>query len=58
MNIWEFIILFNKAYWWVWAAFILAGTLAKMGNCPELMGKMIGAVEKAFHIEVNMDDEF
>lgn len=58
MNIWEYIILFNKAYWWVWAVLALVAILGKMENCPELMDKFLGAAGKFFHIEINMDDEF
>ncbi len=59
MNIWEIIILFNKAYWWVWVAFILAGIFTLITeNCPAA-GKLIHrAIEKICHVDFNMDDEF
>lgn len=58
MNIWEYMLIFAKASWWGWALLILATILVKMENCPGLLDKLLGAAEKVFHIEINMDDEF
>lgn len=59
MNLWQFIALIAKTYWWAWAMVGATGLMAHITeNCPGLLDKLLGAAEKVFHIEINMDDEF
>ncbi len=52
-------LLFIKTYWWVWAAFILAGIFTLITeNCPAAGKLLVRAIEKICHVDFNMDDEF
>ena len=59
MNIWECIILINKTYWWAWAVLFGLCTMTYIiENCPKAGKLLDGAIEKIFHVDFNMDDEF